>query len=212
MFIDLIVPLTIGVCEGCSNIQCEVNTMNTLKLMATDAVDHLVCPEEFNDIDIDSPALTIFTDFKKYPPSVIESSMPAVEAESLMSKFHVQLALVVDSSRELVGTINLSQLSDQHLIPLISKGNGRADILVSELMLVRADIKILQLKAIENASIADVVEVLRQHGEQHCLVVDDEKHHIRGLISISDIARRLHVPISIIKPLTFAEVFKVLKH
>lgn len=186
--------------------------MNTLKLMATDAVDHLVCPEEFNDIDVDFPALTIFTDFKQYSPSIIESSMPAVEAESLMRKFHDQLALVVDSSRELVGTISLSQLNDQQLIPLISKGNGREEILVRELMLTRSKVKVLRLSELQESSVGDVVEVLKQHGEQLCLVVDGENHHIRGLISISDIARRLHVPICITKPLTFAEVFNVLKH
>jgi CBS domain-containing protein len=186
--------------------------MNSLKLMATDAVDHLVCPEEFNDIDIHSPALTIFTDFKQYPPSIIESAMPAVEAESLMHKFHIQLALVVDSSRELVGTISSSQLSDQQLIPLISRGNRREEILVRELMLTRSSVKVLRLSELQDASIGDVVDVLKQHGEQHCLVVDGEKHHIRGLISISDIARRLHVPICITRPLTFAEVFKALKH
>lgn len=185
--------------------------MATLKLMDTDAINHLVQPEEFNDVDLDSSALTISTDFKNYHPSIIESSTPAVEAELLMQKSHLQLALVVDSAGEFVGTIDIQKLNDQSLMPFISKGSARDEILVSELMVPRAQVKALEFQALAHASIADIIAVLRKQGEQQCLVVDVEKHQIRGLISTGDISRRLHMPIEITRPATFSEIFRVVK-
>ena len=179
--------------------------------MDIDAIDHLVQPEDYNDINLDSSSLTIFTDFKNYYPSLIESSMPAVEAELLMRKSHLQLLLVVDSSGEFVGTINILQVSSQALMPIISKENPRDEILVSELMEPCTKIKALSFQMLARSSIADVIAVLKKQGQQHCLVVDFEKHHIRGLISTSDIARRLHIPIEITRPATFTEIFQAMK-
>jgi len=185
--------------------------MATLQLMDTDAINHLVQPEEFDDVALDSSALTIFTDFKNYHPSIIEGSIPAVEAELLMRKSHLQLVLVVDSTGEFVGTIDIEAVSDQALIPLISMGNTRNEILVSELMLPRSQVKALDFQALDHSSVADIIAVLRAQGQQHCLVVDFAKNQIRGLISTSDISRRLHIPIEITKPATFSDIFRAVK-
>ena len=185
--------------------------MKNLNMMALDNIDHLVHPEEFNEIGLKSPALTIFTDFKENQPLVIEGDTPAIQAEFLMRKAHVQLKLVVDKTEELIGMISLSDLDEQHFLRHLDKGVHREDILVKQLMLPRASIKALNYREIESASIDDVLHVLKLNHQQHCLVLDPERHHIRGIISASDIARRLHIPLVIEKPATFVDLFKVMK-
>jgi hypothetical protein len=51
------------------------------------------------------------------------------------------------------------------------------------------------------------VKALKQKGAQHCLVVDSEQNQIRGLISASGIASRLHIPLQIELPTTFVDIF-----
>jgi DeoR family transcriptional regulator, catabolite repression regulator len=52
-----------------------------------------------------------------------------------------------------------------------------------------------------------VLNTLQHNGEQHCLVIDTDSHHIRGVISASDIASRLHIPVHIEKAPTFLNIF-----
>jgi len=42
-----------------------------------------------------------------------------------------------------------------------------------------------------------------------CLVVDRKEHHIRGVISSSDVARKLHLPMRIDTKTTFNEVLEL---
>jgi CBS domain-containing protein len=181
--------------------------MKNINLLALEHEAHLVHPEEFNEITLDSPAVTIFTDFKKHMPLEIEADTPALQVQYLMRKSHVHLQLVVDDNDELIGLINLSDLDEQKLLILQNKGLARELILVRDIMLPRSEIKVLDFKQLISATIADIVEALKQKGAQHCLVVDSEHNQIRGLISASDIARRLHIPLQIELPTTFVDIF-----
>ena len=185
--------------------------MKNMNLITLNSIDHLVHPEEFDEISLDSSAVAVFTDFKEHKPLEIESDIPAVQAEYLMRKAHVRLKLVVDSKAELLGTISLTQLSDQNILIHQQKGLDREDIMVKHLMTPRSDIKALDYKEMMNSTIADVIETLKKDGAQHCLVVETNEHQIRGIISTSDIARRLHMPLDIeTKTTTFVDVFKAI--
>lgn len=185
--------------------------MKKLTLIALDDTDHLVHPEEFNEVTLESPALSIFTDFKQHQPSVIEGDTPAIQAEFLMRKAHVRLKLVVDKSDALIGTISFNELDEQNFIAHLAKGVGREDIPVRDLMLPRAQVKALSYPELKKASVNDVIEMLKQNHQQHCLVIDPDQHHIRGIISASDIARRLHMPLVIEATPTFVDIFQAVK-
>jgi len=185
--------------------------MKNMKLLALSSIDHLVHPEEFDEITINSPAVSVFTDFKKHKPQEIDSDIPAVQVKFLMQKSHVRLKLVVDKQSELLGTISLDQLSDQNFLILQNKGLGRGDILVKNLMTPREEIKALEYKELMTSTIADVIETLKKDGVQHCLVVESKEHQIRGVISTSDIARRLHISLDIeTKTASFVDVFNAI--
>lgn len=186
--------------------------MKTLELKPLNAVAHLVHPEEFADITWESSALEIFTDFRFHKPLVIFQGVSVYEAERRMRRAHVKLMLVVDSRDEFVGTISAADLEEQNLMLYVSRGHDREELRVSDLMLSRSEIQALDFDRLAGARICDVVETLKQKGRQHCLVVDSENHHIRGLISSSDIARRLHMPIEITRQSSFVELFNAIRH
>ncbi len=108
--------------------------MQTIPLFSVSNIAHLVQLEEFHELTIESPALEIFTDFKKHIPLTIEGSVPAVDVENLMRKAHVKMKLVVDTSNEFIGTISLEDLDEQHFMMKIAAGYARQDIQVSDLM------------------------------------------------------------------------------
>ncbi|GAB3269774.1 CBS domain-containing protein [Parahaliea aestuarii] len=186
--------------------------MKVLELKPVNAVDHLVHPEEFADIDWDSSALEIFTDFRFHKPQVIFQGVSVDEADRRMRRAHVKLMLVVDDRDEFVGTVSAADLEEQNLMQHTSRDQARKDLRVVDVMQPRGRIQALEFSLIAGARIRDVVETLRQRGQQHCLVVDTDNHHIRGVISSSDIARRLHMPIEITRHSSFVELFNTIRH
>jgi CBS domain containing-hemolysin-like protein len=180
-----------------------------LKTWEINTVNHLITPEENYDLTLDSPALDIFTDFKKTEPLVIEQTLDLVSAEDLMKKTHVKLKLVLDHGN-FVGTLAYGDLIGEKAM---SRANHvrRSEILVSEVMTPRSCLRAIEFADVKRAKIRDIVETLQNEGKQHFLVVDGDEHYIRGIFSASDIARRLHVPISIDRVSTFIDIYKALR-
>lgn len=185
--------------------------MRQIQLFPVSRVAHLVRPEEFHELSPLSSALEFFTDFKKHVPLTIEGATPAESVETLMLHAHVKLKLVVDAEDEFIGTISLDDLDEQHFMALVAMGHAHNEILVKDLMRPKADIMALHLADLEQATINDVIKVLQRKGQQHCLVMDHSSTQIRGLISASDVARRLHIPIHIERVPTFVDIFSSVK-
>lgn len=130
-----------------------------------------------------------------------------------MRKAHVRMKVVLDQDGELVGVISLNELDDQNFFKIQHEERIRHDeVLVQHLMVPRQDLMALDYNELAAADIDQVLETLKQNRQQHCLVVDSENEQIRGLISATDIARRLHIPLEIEKPTTFFDIFMAIKH
>lgn len=182
--------------------------MKNIHLVPLDSDAHLVHPEEFNEITLDSSVRNIFTDFKKHQPVVIDEDTLASDALYLMEKAHVHLQLVVDSNNELIGTISDNEINEQQFLIQQKKGFDRYQLTVGDLMLARENIKGLPYRLLDIISIADLIEALKIEGMQHCLVTDPDNKQIRGVISARDISRRLHIPVDIESPQTFVNIFE----
>ena len=184
--------------------------MKNLALCDIESIDELAWPKE-NCVDLNSPALTVFTDFEQVNPIVIDASTSAVDAESLMINAHVRLVIIVDQYHFL-GVVSLDDLNLQEMIKREAAGIPRAELSVADFMQTRNELKAFSLEELEKSSINDVVETLQKRGQQHCLVVDRNSHMIRGIISASDIARKLRIPININMNSSFINIFNALHH
>jgi CBS domain containing-hemolysin-like protein len=182
--------------------------MHAITLFPVDSVAHMVQPDEFHELDINSPATDFFTDFKNHRPLTIEGSTLAADVEMLMRKTHVRMNLVVDTGNEFIGTISTDDLSETNFMIRIANGERLDEITVSDMMRPKRTLLALDIEQLQRSSISDIIESLQRSGQQHCLVVDRSHDHIRGLISASDIARRLHVPIKIERVPTFVDIFR----
>lgn len=181
--------------------------MKTLALYSVENIDHLVQPTDFSGTTLQSPALSIVTDFKHSAPNMIDANTGAREARLMMQQEHSKLKLVIDQDGELVGLLPIEQLSEQAMMRHIAFGASRDDIRVADLMRPRERIKALAYQQLQQCNISDVVNTLQSSGEQHCVVIDRINHQIRGVISAQDIARRLKMPLPIQQAPTFLHIF-----
>ncbi|MDF1691490.1 MAG: CBS domain-containing protein [Zhongshania sp.] len=181
--------------------------MKQFGLYDADRVDQLAHPENFDQLNGDSPAMVVFTDFKVHEPMVIDATTSALEAENMMKRSHVRLKLVVDEYGSFLGVVALEDLSDSEMIKKVADGYNREELQVNDMMRKRQDLKVFDFRELELMTVSDVLDVLRQYGHQHCLVVERSHHQIRGVISASDIARKLKMDVSIQRPPKFAELY-----
>lgn len=188
--------------------------MNTaLHLYPVAEIDRLVTPEEFTQLTLDSPALQVFTDFAEQQPLVIDADTNASAAEEMMRRTHVRLKLVTDKDNCFIGLLSSDDLFGGKAMQLMDKTTLRSDLSVADLMRSRRDMVALDYNELSRYTVRDVVHLLQAEGLQHCLVVEHEHHHIRGIISAGDVARQLHIPLPVQeRATTFAGVFQALHH
>jgi len=181
--------------------------MKKLYLYPTCEIDELEYPQDIGGWSLASPALDFFTDFKDITPLVILDSTPAVEAYHLMRQTHVRMKFVVNNAGHFIGVVSADDLIERKIVMKVSEGYARDTIPVSEFMTSKKAMKALDYDEIAKARIADVIAALKQIGEQHCLVVDQKNHRVRGIFSASDLSRKLHLPINIEEKSSFYRVF-----
>lgn len=184
--------------------------MRTLTAYTLDQIDHLIQPAEFQDATLKSPALTVFTDFRNNNPMLLDEETPALEAEEMMRHEHSQLKLVVDAACEMVGVLSSDQFSSQNLMRLVSKDVKAKDLTVKDVMQPRADVMGLSYQQLQHCTVGDVLNTLQKAGEPYAVVIDHEKHQIRGIISARDITARLHIaPVQIEKAPTLLNMLNL---
>jgi len=183
--------------------------MRTLKLCDVEEVDELAWPENYQEINLNSPALLALTDFKKHKPLVIVDNVRAHEAEQLMMHAHVRLKIVVDKENKFLGVVSLTDIHHQEIMKKVANGFEHDDLLVTDFMQPKSTLKAIDFVDLQNATVGDILETLKTNGQRHCLVINREKHNIRGVVSTSDLVRMLKLNIDLSLPPSFVEIFKV---
>jgi CBS domain containing-hemolysin-like protein len=186
--------------------------MKNLTLYNTESIDELVWPDENLSISKNTPALSIVTDFRYNLPRVIGANVRAIDVEEMMKRAHVKMKLVVDINNKFAGIVSLHDLSEENVLKKVNKNTRRDELVVSDFMHSRESLKCFDYNELINASVKDVLETQRNNHQPHCLVIDRERHQIRGLISARDVARLIQRSFDIEKHLSFEALFKQLEH
>ncbi|WOX04443.1 CBS domain-containing protein [Microbulbifer pacificus] len=182
--------------------------MKKLDLIPLEDADQLVFPEEFHELTLNSPALKFVTDFKKHHPAVLTASMSALDAAQVLRTGHLSWVLVMDHRGDFTGLLTAEDVSYQRVMQCVAAGQNRGDLTVGDLMRRRNRLQQLSYQQLRSASIRDVLETMRRGGQRHCLVVDVDNHHVRGVISAEDVTARLHMEYPIDRPENFAELLR----
>ena len=188
---------------------CIEVIMKKLSLLNLEQTNKIATPEQLHQIDLNSPAINIFTDFHQVKPLVIDAHTLALDAINLMMKEHVHMKIVVTPNEEFLGVISSHEVSEQNIMAKIAQGYSRDELLVSDVMIASSSLHGFSFEELKKAQVSDVIEALKHYKVRHCLVLDSKHNHIRGVISSSDIARKLHVPLHISERAnSFADIYK----
>jgi DeoR family transcriptional regulator, catabolite repression regulator len=185
----------------------------TLDTFDMTSVYTIQTPEDKSHIHLEDTAMLVFTDFMKYQPRMLEESASVDEALAMMRKTHVRMNLVIDKEEHFKGIISLLDLQSSKVMSASTKlGLARDDLSVREVMLPKEKLHALTMSELRKASIGDVVKTMQYYGDQHALVVDDTDGQVlRGIVSASDIARALHIPLLIgDRANSFADIYRAL--
>ncbi len=182
--------------------------MKSLKFFPQHKNDHLIQPEEFYDLHPDSPAINLLSDFRQHKPHMIDSHLSASDALNMMLSEDVSLKIVVDVEKEFIGVLDRRYLTSENmLLKQLTLGLKPNELLVKDLMYPRVDMLAVDIDQLAQVKVGDLVSSLQRSHQEYLLVVDKGEHHIRGIVSAGEIARRLHQPIAIEKERTFADIF-----
>jgi CBS-domain-containing membrane protein len=177
-----------------------------LEFTEIDEIDYLMWPDNYQEISRDSPALSVFTDFKVRRPLILEPDTAAHEAEDFMLSAHVKLKLVVSEGNHFLGVVAMKDLRHPDFLTRIAAVYNRENLKVVDIMRPRATLDALAYADLEKATVGDIINSLQHYAHQHCLVVDKASHRLRGILSVSDIARKLKIKIELQHTPSFAEL------
>lgn len=179
-------------------------------LYSLEPTDQLAWPDANADFSLDSPALYALTDFRYHQPHFVSADDSASAVEQAMLRAHVRLQLVVDQQQNFLGLIALEDLNSQEILKRVAAGFDRQMLSARDFMRPRNTLCALDYQELQRATVRDLVETLKDNEHQHYLVVDRNQQQIRGVISASDLARKLQLEIKIHQRSSFVEVYKAL--
>lgn len=170
----------------------------SLRLEALNAQIDILTPPAVPQLDADSSARALLTDFTQSAAHTISDSSVIAQALDIMKQGGVRLLFVLDERERFTGVVTAQDLIGGRRITLAMQRHQvtREDVTVKMVQTPRDELHALPLQQLERATIGALVHALRTFGDQHLLVTEtDERGQqcLRGLVSASDVGRALSI-------------------
>src|SRR5689334_14056519 len=178
-------------------------------------------------VSAESAAVDVMTDLTRTAPATIRPQAPLDGANQFMITRGVRLLLVTDDHENVLGLITATDiLSEKPMRAAIERGVRRDELTVADVMTPAEQVEVIAYADVEGARVGHVLETLRRAGRQHALVVDHDeiasgrplvpparRTMVRGIFSISQIARQLGVAVPAAGEVarTFSEIESAIK-
>jgi CBS domain containing-hemolysin-like protein len=149
-------------------------------------------------VTAEAQAVQVMTDLTRVAPATIRPQAPLAGANQFMITRGVRLLLVADDQENVLGVISASDiLSERPMRVAIERGLRRDELTVADVMTPAEQVEVIDYADVAPARVGHVLETLRRAGRQHALVVEnDGRVWVRGIFSISQIARQLGVAVA----------------
>ncbi|WP_417224282.1 CBS domain-containing protein [Amphritea sp.] len=187
-----------------------------LRLQDNCDVEHLLAPEQNQQpFSVRNPAIEVMTDFSVVTPVTVTEGVSIDDALERMKSQHVRLLFVITLAGKFVGVISSHDIADNKaIVHMQNHGVTRDEVSVGHIMLHKEHLQSLTFDQVTHSRIGDIMLTLKSSGGQHLLVVDESElgiKRIRGIISASDVSRKLRVGFDIMyEAKSFAEIEKII--
>lgn len=159
----------------------------------------------------DSPAIEVMTDLRLVVAATVDAGVRVDVANQAMITRGVRSLLVTEAA-EVVGLLTAHDILGERPLQVVRERALRHDELcVCDIMTARESVEVLDIDDVLRARVGHIVQTLKSAGRQHALVVETDtgsgRHMIRGIFSVSQIARQLGIAIHTTEVArTFAEI------
>jgi len=169
----------------------------------------------FQAVTLSEPAIRVMTDFRMVRALTVPPVVTMDSAYERMRVNGVRLLLVVDEANRIDGLITSTDVEGEKPVQRMhDRALRREELTVADVMTPRERLEVIELLDVERACVGHVVASLKSMGRQHALVVErtpDGRQQLRGLFSVTQIARQLGEPIPVSDVArSFAEVEQAL--
>lgn len=148
----------------------------------------------------DSPALEVMTDLRRSRAVTTVGGATLESAHQRMIHTGVRMLLVLDREGSVTGLLTATDLLGEKPMAVATREQVSHDQLRVEHVMTRAEeVQVVSLDEVVQARVSDVVALLRETGRQHALVTEGDAagEAIRGVFSLSQIARQLGKPLEL---------------
>ena len=149
---------------------------------------------------LESPSQLVMTDLTRVAAAVASPATTVDEANRYMMRRGVRMLLVLDDQELLTGIVTATDILGEKPVTLArERGVRHSDILVADVMTPASRLDAFEMRAVQGASVGHVVASLQRSRRHHALVVQDsdEGVEVRGVFSLSQIARQLGTPLQL---------------
>ncbi len=148
-------------------------------------------------VSANSPAVEVMTDLHRIAAVTIAFDALIDDANQQMISHGVRTLIVVDDDRHVIGIVTSTDILGEKPMQITHERRiHHVEILVHDVMTPANRLEVIDLQAVLNARVGDVLETLKHSRRQHALVVSQAtggKHVVRGIFSATQIARQLNV-------------------
>jgi len=153
------------------------------------------------EVTLDSSALLVMTDLKRVAAAVISPQETMEAAEAFMFQRGVRMLLVLDADQHLAGIVTTNDVLGEKPVAVAQERRLKhSQILVADVMTPADRLEAFDMHELRTARVGQVVASLREAGRHHALVVQASpagEREVRGIISLSQIARQLGMPLQL---------------
>jgi CBS domain-containing protein len=179
-----------------------------LTLVPLGAAARLAEPAAPERVSLDDPAFAVMTDLRTVRAATTTPGEIMSRAQAQMIQRAVRLLFVVDRENAIVGVITATDLMGEKPMRFMqTHGVAHHEIQVSDIMTPASMLEALALQDVAQMRVGHIVATHKAVRRQHLMVAEDGGRRVRGLFSLSQVARQLGVQLQTMEVAqTFADV------
>lgn len=165
----------------------------------------------------DSPALSVMTDLRKVRAITIHPETPVDAALTVMIHAKVRMLVVIDATGLIVGVVSAHDVMGEQPLRVANDERVRRDeVTVAQVMTRVGDVRPLDVRDVEHATVHDIVVHLLGEKKRHALVVMPGEREgdfsACGIFSAAQISRQLgeDINVNVAAAQTFSELERLI--
>jgi CBS domain-containing protein len=159
-------------------------------------------------VSLDDPAFSVMTDLREVRAATTTPGELMSRAHAQMIQRGVRLLFVVDRENSIVGVITATDLLGEKPMRFMqSRGVAHNEIQVSDIMTPASMLEAIPLQDVAQMRVGHIVATHKAVRRQHLMVTEDGGKRVRGLFSVSQVARQLGLELHTMEVAqTFADI------